>query len=79
MTASVKAFAGLDWMATLSQFEAMVKLLVSGTNREPFRARMPPPLENRVGRREKLIALSRERFAMSHAKIEAQLRRWMIS
>jgi len=32
-----------------------------------------------VGRRDKLIALSRERFAMPRAKIEAKLRRWMAS
>jgi len=56
-----------------------VKLLVGGSNREPFRAKMLPPLENRVGRRNKLIALSRERFAMPRAKIEAKLRRWMAS
>ena len=64
-------------LADLNQYEAVVKLLVSGTNREPFRAKMLPPLENRVGRRDKLIALSRERFAMPRAKIEAKLRRWM--
>src|ERR1035437_9154890 len=62
-------------LADLNQYEAVVKLLVSGTNREPFRAQMLPPLENRVGRRDKLIALSRERFAMPRAKIEAKLGR----
>ena len=64
-------------LADLNQYEAVVKLLVSGTNRDPFRAKMLPPLENRVGRRDKLIALSRGRFAMPRAKIEAKLRRWM--
>ena len=46
-------------------------------NREPFRAKMLPPLENRVGRRDKLIALSRERFAVPRAKIDDKLKRWM--
>ena len=64
--------------AIVHALEAVVKLLVSGTNREPFRAQMLPPLENRVGRRDKLIALSRERFAMPRAKIEAKLARWMV-
>ena len=64
-------------LADLNQYEAVVKLLVSGTNREPFRAKMLPPLENCVGRRSKLIALSRERFDMPRAKIEAKLLRWM--
>jgi hypothetical protein len=35
------------------------------------------PLENRIGRSNKLITLSRERFAMPRATIEAKLRRWM--
>jgi hypothetical protein len=38
---------------------------------------MLPPLENRVGHRDKLIALSRERFAMKRNAIEAKLNRWM--
>jgi hypothetical protein len=50
---------------------------VRGANRDPFRAMMRPPLENPVGRRDKLIALSRERFALRREKIEAKLRRWM--
>ena len=64
-------------LADLERYEAVVKLLVGGANREPFRAKMLPPLENRVGRRDKLIALSRERFAMRREKIEAKLKRWM--
>jgi hypothetical protein len=55
----------------------VVKLLVEGSNQEPFRAKMLPPLENRVGRRDKLVALSQERFAMPRRKIEEKLRRWM--
>jgi hypothetical protein len=39
-------------LADLNQSEAVVKLLVNGSNREPFRAQMLPPLENRVGRRD---------------------------
>ena len=64
-------------LADLERYETVVKLLVGGANREPFRAKMLPPLENRVGRREKLIALSRERFAMRREKIEAKLGRWI--
>jgi hypothetical protein len=64
-------------LADLERYEAVVKLLVNGSNREPFRAQMLPPLENRVGWRDKLIALSRERFAMRREKIESKFRRWM--
>jgi hypothetical protein len=66
-------------LADLENYEAVVKLLVEGSNQEPFRAKMLPPLENHVGRRDKhkLIARSRECFATPRAKIEAKLRRWM--
>ena len=63
----------------LNRYEAIVKLLENGATREPFRARMLPPLENRVGRKDNLIARSRERFAMKRSKIEAKLNRWMDS
>ena len=66
-------------IADLNRYEAVVKLLEDGTNREPFRARMLPPLENRIGRKEKLIARSRERFAVRRAVIEDKLNRWMDS
>ena len=64
-------------LTDLGRYEAVVKLLEDGTNLEPFRARMLPPLENRVGRKDKLIALSRERFATLRAKIDDKLNRWM--
>jgi hypothetical protein len=66
-------------LADLDRYEAAVKLLSDGENREPFRAKMLPPLENRVGRKDKLIALSRERFAMARVRIENKLQRWMNS
>ena len=66
-------------IADLERYEAVVKLLVEGSNLEPFRAKMLPPLENRVGRKDKLIALSRERFAMPRSRIEDKLTRWMNS
>jgi hypothetical protein len=64
-------------IADLGRYEAVVKLLTDGTNNQPFRAKMLPPLENRIGRKEKLIARSRERFAVRRAVIEDKLNRWM--
>jgi energy-coupling factor transporter ATP-binding protein EcfA2 len=66
-------------LAELERYEVVIKLLENGTNRVPFRAKMLPPLENRIGRKEKLIAQSRERFATPRALIEAKLLRWMSS
>ena len=66
-------------LADLNRFEAIVKLLEDGTNREPFRAKMLPPLENHIGKKEKLISRSRERFAVRRALIEEKQGRWMAS
>jgi energy-coupling factor transporter ATP-binding protein EcfA2 len=64
-------------LSDLERYEAVVKLLEDSSNLESFRAKMLPPLENRVGRKDNLIALSRERFAMPRALIEDKLKRWM--
>ena len=66
-------------LADLERYEAVVKLLVEGSNLEPFRARMLPPLENWTGRKDKLIALSRQRFAMRRAVVDDKMKRWMAS
>jgi len=64
-------------IADLARYEAMVKLLEDGANREPFRAKMLAPLENRLGRKNKLIARSRERFATPRQQIEEKLTHWI--
>jgi Helicase HerA, central domain/Type IV secretion-system coupling protein DNA-binding domain len=66
-------------LADLDRYEAVVKLLEDGTNKEPFRARMLPPLEDRVGRKDRLIARSRERFAVPRDSVESKLNRWVTS
>ena len=71
------AFAA-STLADLDRYEVVVKLLENGTNLEPFRARMLPPLENRIGRKKNLIAGSRERFATSRTEVEDKLRRWIM-
>jgi hypothetical protein len=64
-------------LVDLDRFELVVKLLENGTNRTPFRARSLTPIENRVGRKEKLISRSRERFATPRKVVEEKLNRWM--
>lgn len=64
-------------LVDLDRFELVVKLLENGTNRTPFRALSLAPLENRVGRRDKLIARSRERFATPRKEVEEKLERWL--
>lgn len=64
-------------LVDLDRYEIVVKLLEDGTNKQPFRARTLAPLENRVGKRTKLIARSRERFATLRMVVEKKLGRWM--
>jgi energy-coupling factor transporter ATP-binding protein EcfA2 len=66
-------------LADLGRYEAVVKLLENGMNLEPFRAKMLPPVGNYRGRKNKLIARSRERFGTARAKVEEKLRRWINS
>jgi Helicase HerA, central domain len=71
-----KAFPA-TFLADLGRFEAAVKLLEDGANREPFKAGMLPPMGDGMGRKQKFIDLSRQRFAAPRGSIEEKLTRWM--
>jgi hypothetical protein len=64
-------------LVDLGRFEMVVRLLEDGVSKTPCRARSLPSLENRIGRPEKLIALSRERLATPRAVVEDKLARWL--
>ena len=61
----------------LDKFEVLARVLEDGVNLEPFRARTLAPMENSVGRRAKLIARSRERFASLRSSVETKINRWI--
>ncbi len=64
-------------LVDLDAYEIVVRLLENGTNAEPFRGKTLAPLANRVGRRYRLIARSRERFATARKTVEEKLNRWL--
>jgi energy-coupling factor transporter ATP-binding protein EcfA2 len=64
-------------IADLEKYEAVVKLLQDGSNVQPFRAKMLPPIVTGLGRKERLINHSRQRFSIPREVIEAKLNRWM--
>jgi hypothetical protein len=64
-------------LADLDRYEAVVKLLEDGTNREPFRAKMLPLIGHRVSRRKNLVTRSRERFSVLRSVIEDRLGQWL--
>jgi hypothetical protein len=66
-----ETFVGLD------RFEIIARLSSDGQTREAFRAETLPPIEHQVGRREKLIVRSREKYAAKRADVEAKIDRWL--
>jgi hypothetical protein len=69
----------IQHFADLNRYEVLISLLEAGTSRTPFRGRTLKPLENRVGRKDKLIARSRERFATPRTEVEDRLNRWLLN
>lgn len=64
-------------LVDLGRFEIAIQLSENGESRFPFQARTLPPIESEVGRKEKLIARSRERFSTPRAAVEEKLNRWI--
>jgi hypothetical protein len=64
-------------LVDLDRYQVVIKLLEDGTNLQPFRATTLPPVEDRVGRRDKLIARSRERFANSRRVVDEKICKWL--
>ncbi|MDP3964611.1 MAG: type IV secretion system DNA-binding domain-containing protein [bacterium] len=65
-------------LVNLNKFELYLKLMIDGVASEPFSARGLPPIaiEANPGNREKVIKVSRERYAIDRAIIEDKIARW---
>jgi hypothetical protein len=61
----------------LKRYEVFVRPHRDGEEQPPIRARTLPPIDYGVGRREKLVARSRERFATPRKRVQEKLKRWM--
>lgn len=61
----------------LNQHQVFVRSIENGKTVASFRANTLPPIENPIGRKEKLIARSRERYATTRGRVEAMLNRWL--
>jgi hypothetical protein len=66
-------------LADLNRFEAVVKLLVHGTNWEPFTGRTLPASKDRSHRRDRLIRQSRCRFSATRVETENKIRACLAS
>ncbi|MBI2483588.1 type IV secretion system DNA-binding domain-containing protein [Candidatus Uhrbacteria bacterium] len=65
-------------LVNLPKHNMYLKLMVDGIVTEPFSARSLPPLqpEELTGNREKLITVSRERYARTRDSVEDKINRW---
>jgi len=62
----------------LPKYETYLKLMIDGVASEPFSARGLPPLSNeeKTGNFEKVIAISRERYAKPREIVEEKIAKW---
>lgn len=61
----------------LGRYEVLVRSIENGKTTGPFRASTLPPIENAIGRKDKLIARSREKYGTRRQSVEAKLNQWI--
>lgn len=63
-------------LVNLNKFEVYLKLMVDGAATRPFSANTLPPIAQRTASTQKVISVSRERYATQKALIEEKVLRW---
>ena len=67
-------------LVNLTKYQIYLRLMIDGVASEPFSANTLPPLfsdaDKNTGNREKVIAISRERYANQRSDVEDKIMRW---
>jgi len=65
-------------IVNIPKYEFYIKLMIDGISSDPFSARGLPPLseEEKTGNKEKVINVSRERYAKKREVVEEKIARW---
>ena len=63
-------------LVNLTKFSIYLKLMIDGVSSDSFSATTLPPLAGPTGNRDKVIAVSRERYAKTREKVEEKIMRW---
>lgn len=63
-------------LVNLSKFNVFLKLMIDGVASQPFSANTLPPIGSPTGNAEKVIRVSRERYAKQKEEIEDKITRW---
>lgn len=63
-------------LVALPNYHVYLKLMIDGVTSAPFSATTLPPVAQRTNNRDKIIRVSRERYAKNRAVVEEKILRW---
>ncbi|MCX7779014.1 MAG: type IV secretion system DNA-binding domain-containing protein [Patescibacteria group bacterium] len=63
-------------LVNLDKYDVYVKLMIDGITSEPFSATTLPPISTPCGEKEKIIRVTRERYAQERKVVEEKIARW---
>jgi CxxC-x17-CxxC domain-containing protein len=63
-------------LINLDKYHVYVKLMIDGVTSEPFSAVTLPPITQSFGNKEKIIRVTRERYAEERRVVEEKIARW---
>ncbi len=66
----------IEDLVNLTKFQVYLKLMVDGVATAPFSANTLPPIAQRMDSEEKVIAVSRERYATPRSEIQQKVLKW---
>ncbi len=63
-------------LVNLTKYDIYLRLMIDGVASDPFSATTLEPISGRTGNRDKVIAVSRERYANTREIVEEKISRW---
>lgn len=63
-------------LVNLTKYDIYLRLMIDGVASDPFSATTLPPVSGRTDNADKVIGISRERYANKRKDIEEKIRRW---
>ncbi len=67
----------LNDLVNLTKYHIYLKLMINGVSSTPFSATTLPPISEPTGNTEKVVKVSRERYATEREIVEEKINRWM--
>ena len=64
-------------LVNLTKYHVYLKLMINGVSSTPFSATTLPPIAEATGNEQKVISVSRERYANKRETVEEKINRWM--